>query len=219
MRAGAGLAFRTPRGRLHAVARFAARSLGRGAFPRGATRSAHRPCRRREHRKGRAMSRDKIHVCWSDGAPESILPSAPRTAGNLAERLSRAGRPLNTRCGQRGLCGGCTVQLIAGKFYHCDGAVVAALTSELLKQLGNPYGRWPAVTVAGSKGKGSTAVLIAKLLNLAGERVGLITSPHLRRFNERIRVNGRCASDGELDDAAAAVAPFVRKIEEELEPM
>ena len=93
------------------------------------------------------------------------------------------------------------------------------LTSELLKQLGNPYGRWPAVTVAGSKGKGSTAVLIAKLLNLAGERVGLITSPHLRRFNERIRVNGRCASDGELDDAAAAVAPFVRKIEEELEPM
>jgi len=72
------------------------------------------------------MSRDEIRVRWSDDAPESTLPTAPRAAGNLAERLSRASRPLNTRCGQRGLCGGCTVQLIAGRFHHGDGAVVAA---------------------------------------------------------------------------------------------
>jgi len=71
------------------------------------------------------MSADHIHVLWPDGAPELRLPDAP-VATNLAERLARAGRPLNTRCAQRGLCAGCTVQLVRGTFHHRDGSVTTA---------------------------------------------------------------------------------------------
>jgi dihydrofolate synthase/folylpolyglutamate synthase len=105
---------------------------------------------------------------------------------------------------------------------HIDGLDSAtrniSFTDHLLKQLGDPYSRWPRITVAGSKGKGSTAVLSAKLLSSANQRVGLITSPHLRNFNERIRLDGSCVSDEQLDQAAAVVAPLVQGIEQALTP-
>lgn len=72
------------------------------------------------------MNHGSICLRWPDGAPELTLPAAPPTAGNLAQRLSHASRPLNTRCGQRGLCGGCTIQLVSGTFHLHDGAVVGA---------------------------------------------------------------------------------------------
>ena len=56
-------------------------------------------------------------------------------------------------------------------------------------------------TVAGTNGKGSTATTLAELLAAAGYRVGLYTSPHLVRYNERVRVNGVEASDADLVDA------------------
>jgi dihydrofolate synthase / folylpolyglutamate synthase len=63
--------------------------------------------------------------------------------------------------------------------------------STLLERLGNPQLTIPAVHITGTKGKGSTAVMTAGMLQAAGHTVGLFTSPHLVRFEERMTVNGR----------------------------
>jgi dihydrofolate synthase / folylpolyglutamate synthase len=62
----------------------------------------------------------------------------------------------------------------------------------------------PVITVAGTNGKGSTCAMLEAILAAAGYRVGLYTSPHLLRYNERVRVAGREAED------AALVAAFAR---------
>lgn len=59
----------------------------------------------------------------------------------------------------------------------------------LLDALGDPQRRFPAVLIAGTNGKGSTASTLASILTAAGVRTGLYTSPHLERANERIRLN------------------------------
>ena len=56
----------------------------------------------------------------------------------------------------------------------------------LLDRLGNPHRRYPTLHVAGTKGKGSTCAFAASILQAAGRRVGLYTSPHLISFQERI---------------------------------
>jgi dihydrofolate synthase/folylpolyglutamate synthase len=71
-------------------------------------------------------------------------------------------------------------------------------TRRLLDRCGNPHHSFPAIHIAGTNGKGSTAAMIAKILQAAGYRVGLYTSPHLVRFNERIRVDGVPITDQEL---------------------
>jgi dihydrofolate synthase / folylpolyglutamate synthase len=58
----------------------------------------------------------------------------------------------------------------------------------LLQRLGNPQERFPIVHVAGSKGKGSTSAMLAAILQHAGRRTGLFTSPHLVSVEERIQV-------------------------------
>lgn len=60
----------------------------------------------------------------------------------------------------------------------------------LLEGLGHPERRYPSVHVGGTNGKGSTAAMTAAVLQAAGYRVGLYTSPHLMEFRERIRING-----------------------------
>ena len=60
----------------------------------------------------------------------------------------------------------------------------------LLERLGNPQKRLRSVHIAGTKGKGSTAAMTASILRAAGLSVGLFTSPHITRFEERIAVNG-----------------------------
>ena len=67
----------------------------------------------------------------------------------------------------------------------------------LLAAGGHPERAFPSILIAGTNGKGSTAAHAAAILRAAGLRTGLYTSPHLMRFNERIRVDGR-----EIDDAA-----------------
>ena len=61
----------------------------------------------------------------------------------------------------------------------------------LLKALDNPQDRISSVHVAGTNGKGSTSAFLSSIMNSAGYRIGLFTSPHLIRFTERIRVNGK----------------------------
>ena len=69
----------------------------------------------------------------------------------------------------------------------------------LLELGGRPDRAFPAVLVAGTNGKGSTAAHLDSILRAAGMRVGLFTSPHLIRFHERIRVDGREIEDDALD--------------------
>ena len=64
----------------------------------------------------------------------------------------------------------------------------------LLDALGRPHEAFPAVHIAGTKGKGSTASMIDAVLQEAGLRPGLYTSPHLHTFRERVRVNGQLIS-------------------------
>jgi dihydrofolate synthase / folylpolyglutamate synthase len=60
--------------------------------------------------------------------------------------------------------------------------------TELLKRLGNPEKRFPAVHVAGTNGKGSVCAFIESIIRAAGYKTGLFTSPYLERFTERIRI-------------------------------
>src|SRR5579863_3299660 len=68
----------------------------------------------------------------------------------------------------------------------------------LLAGLGNPEKKFPAVLIAGTNGKGSTAATLASILQASGLRTGLYTSPHLIRLNERIRINGDAITDDEF---------------------
>jgi dihydrofolate synthase/folylpolyglutamate synthase len=75
----------------------------------------------------------------------------------------------------------------------------------LTDALGRPQHQFEAIHVTGTNGKGSTAKLAAALLAATGRRVGLYTSPHLHRVNERISVNGEPISDGALSVALERV--------------
>jgi dihydrofolate synthase/folylpolyglutamate synthase len=76
-----------------------------------------------------------------------------------------------------------------------------------LEALGRPERALRVLHVAGTNGKGSTCAMAAEALRLAGQRVGLYTSPHLTRFHERIQVDGRPVGDGQL----AALVDRVRR--------
>ena len=77
-------------------------------------------------------------------------------------------------------------------------------TWALLELVGNPQEGLKTVHIAGTNGKGSTSHMIAAALQLAGYKTGLYTSPHLRDFRERIRINGAMISED-------AVAEFVNQ--------
>jgi dihydrofolate synthase/folylpolyglutamate synthase len=68
----------------------------------------------------------------------------------------------------------------------------------LLTALKNPEAHFPAVLVAGTNGKGSTAATLASILKASGLKTGLYTSPHLIQINERIRLNGQAIGDDDF---------------------
>jgi dihydrofolate synthase/folylpolyglutamate synthase len=85
---------------------------------------------------------------------------------------------------------------------------------ELLERLGNPHLTASTVHVAGTKGKGSTAAMIASVLSSAGYRTGLYTSPHLIDLRERMRVDGRLISKSELVRLVCRLKPEVEAVNE-----
>lgn len=90
-----------------------------------------------------------------------------------------------------------------------------ARSRELLGLLGNPEQKLKFVHIAGTNGKGSTAAMLASVLQRAGYRTGLYTSPHLLRFHERMRVNGE-----EIDDESLiALTNTVRNAAEQMSEM
>ncbi|HUH03231.1 MAG TPA: hypothetical protein VML75_14640, partial [Kofleriaceae bacterium] len=82
-------------------------------------------------------------------------------------------------------------------------------TRRLLAQLGDPQRRFACVQIGGTNGKGSTAAFVEAICRQAGVRVGLFTSPHLTRLNERFRIDGRDLDDPQLLRAGAEVEAAV----------
>ena len=64
-------------------------------------------------------------------------------------------------------------------------------TIRLAEHLGNPQHLFKSIHVAGTNGKGSTSHMLASILQEAGYKVGLYTSPHLKDFRERIKINSK----------------------------
>ena len=89
-----------------------------------------------------------------------------------------------------------------------------ASISRLMRGLGNPQDRFSSIHIAGTNGKGSIAAFLSSVLAHGGYKVGLYTSPHLVRFNERIQINGRPISDKDV----AQVAEVVQRIYTQGEP-
>jgi len=94
--------------------------------------------------------------------------------------------------------------------------------TQILEELGRPHERYDTPIVAGTNGKGSTCAILAGILQQAGYRTGLFTSPHLVRVNERMRVNGQEIPDADFASAftevAAAVDNLIRQEKLESRP-
>ncbi len=81
-------------------------------------------------------------------------------------------------------------------------------TLQLAEHLGNPHKKIKTIHVAGTNGKGSTSHMLAAILQEAGYRVGLYTSPHLKDFRERIRINGAVITEAYVVDFIAQHRAF-----------
>src|SRR5882724_11316234 len=77
----------------------------------------------------------------------------------------------------------------------------------LMGLLGDPQLGLKAIHIAGTKGKGSTAAMVAEVLAAAGHRTGLYTSPHLDRIEERIVIDGQACPPAEFIRLAGQVQP------------
>jgi len=85
-------------------------------------------------------------------------------------------------------------------------------TIALCRALGNPEQKVRSVHIAGTNGKGSSSHMIAAILQSAGYKTGLYTSPHLKEFTERIRINGREVEEEYVVDFVNRIKPEIEKI-------
>jgi dihydrofolate synthase/folylpolyglutamate synthase len=86
---------------------------------------------------------------------------------------------------------------------------------ELLHRMGNPQLAARTVHIAGTKGKGSVAAMIAQVLSDSGYKTGLYTSPHLHTLRERISVDGSLISEAEFAAAMAEIKPFIESMKQD----
>src|SRR3954451_6247152 len=86
-------------------------------------------------------------------------------------------------------------------------------TIALCEALGNPQTRFKSVHIAGTNGKGSTSHMLAAILQSAGYKTGLYTSPHLKDFRERIKVNGIMCNEDFVIDFTEKVRPMIESIQ------
>ena len=87
-------------------------------------------------------------------------------------------------------------------------------TIALCEALGNPQAKFKSIHVAGTNGKGSTSHMLASILQTAGYKTGLYTSPHLKEFSERIRINGVEVPQSFVIDFVNRIRPQIQKIHE-----
>jgi len=86
-------------------------------------------------------------------------------------------------------------------------------TIALCSALGNPERKFKTIHIAGTNGKGSTSHMLASILQSAGYKTGLYTSPHLKSFTERIRVNGVEVTKSFVIDFVNRIQPVIEKIQ------
>ncbi|MEI2739607.1 MAG: folylpolyglutamate synthase/dihydrofolate synthase family protein [Chitinophagaceae bacterium] len=86
-------------------------------------------------------------------------------------------------------------------------------TIRLCKALGNPQHKFKSIHVAGTNGKGSTSHMLAAILQTAGYKTGLYTSPHLKDFRERIKVNGEMVTKDFVISFTEKIVPLIEEIE------
>ena len=92
-----------------------------------------------------------------------------------------------------------TVQFLFGLQQHGIKLGLETIRT-LLARIGDPHSSYPVLHIGGTNGKGSTAAMAASILQAAGHRVGLYTSPHLIDFRERIRVNGAMIPEARVSE-------------------
>ena len=86
-------------------------------------------------------------------------------------------------------------------------------TIQLCEALDNPQDKFKSIHIAGTNGKGSTSHMLAAILQEAGYKTGLYTSPHLKDFRERIRINGKMIPESVVIDFVANQTEIIEEIE------
>lgn len=86
-------------------------------------------------------------------------------------------------------------------------------TLRLCAALGNPHKKFKSIHIAGTNGKGSVSHMLAAVLQTAGYKTGLYTSPHLKDFRERIKVNGAMCDENFVVHFTERVMPLIKEIE------
>src|SRR5882724_10086316 len=86
-------------------------------------------------------------------------------------------------------------------------------TLRLCEYLGNPQEKFKSIHVAGTNGKGSTCHMLAAILQTAGYKTGLYTSPHLRDFRERIVIDGLFVDKTYIIEFVEKIKPMIDEIE------
>src|SRR5262245_44730317 len=86
-------------------------------------------------------------------------------------------------------------------------------TIALCEFLGNPQTKFKTIHVAGTNGKGSVSHMLAAILQMAGYKTGLYTSPHLKDFRERIKVNGKMTGENDVIRFTERIKPLIEEIE------
>lgn len=86
-------------------------------------------------------------------------------------------------------------------------------TIELCKLLDNPEHKFKSIHIAGTNGKGSVAHMLSSIFQTAGYKTGLYTSPHLKDFRERIKINGECISEEKVIEFVKQHKTLFKKIQ------
>ncbi len=96
-----------------------------------------------------------------------------------------------------------------------SGAYKSDLTNTLAlcEALGNPHNKTKSIHIAGTNGKGSSSHMLASVLQVAGYKTGLYTSPHLKEFTERIRINGHEIDKEFVVDFVMRIKPLIEEIQ------
>src|SRR5262245_6724512 len=95
---------------------------------------------------------------------------------------------------------------------HTANTFKISRMQRLLAALDNPQREFRSVHIAGTKGKGSTAAMLASMLQGNQFNVGLYTSPHILDIRERIKINDRVISEPEMTRHVAKVASVIRRM-------
>ena len=112
-----------------------------------------------------------------------------------------------------------TVEYLFGKLPMYSRIGAAAYREDLFNTIalsefiGNPERQFKSVHIAGTNGKGSTSHMLAAIFQEAGYKTGLYTSPHLKDFRERIRVNGKMIEEAFVVDFVERIRPLSETID------